>query len=106
MIEEIKDFFLFEKQFGIRVLLYDLFTIHRAFRQDIYLRNILNFAKEKNLRFTFFFSAKNIDKRIELIDEILSGGHEIASHGFNHMLLGKLSYEKLKNEFELAQKKI
>jgi len=105
MLEEIKDFFLFEKQFGIRVLLYDLFTIHMAFRQDTYLRDILNFAKEKNLKFTFFFSAKNIDKRIVLINEILSEGHEIASHGFNHILLGKLSYKKLKTEFELAQKK-
>lgn len=103
MLKEFTDFIQFESQYGIRVLLTDLISVNKIILQDYYLNNILRFAQKRHLKFTFFVSAKNLHKRIKLIKLLKIEGHEIASHGYNHVLLNKLSLKELEWEFKQAQ---
>ena len=102
MINEFIDFLRFESGFGTKVLLKDLFNINKLYRQEHYIRRLIDFSAEGGFKFTFFFSAKNMSKRKKIVDIILDGGHEIASHGYNHILLGERDYDEIINEFDLA----
>jgi len=103
MLKELRDFIYFESSFGLRVLLNDLIAVNKVFFQKKYLQNILDFAKKRNLKFTFFVSAKNLDKRKQLISRLLKEDHEIASHSYNHLLLNQLPLKGIEKEFKLAK---
>lgn len=102
MLKELRDFIIFESFYGLKVLLNDLVRVNKVFFQDYYLNNILKFARKRNLKFTFFISAKNLHKRKGLVNRIIREGHEIASHGYHHLLLNKLSSKDLEKEFRMA----
>jgi hypothetical protein len=102
MLQEMRDFARFESRYGFRVLLNDLISVNKALLQEHYLDKILREANERHLKFTFFMSAKNLHRRKNLVLRMLKDGHEIASHGYHHLLLNALSYEALEHEFEIS----
>jgi peptidoglycan/xylan/chitin deacetylase (PgdA/CDA1 family) len=54
------------------------------------LPRILELLEEKGVRATFFVTASLLSKYSWLPDAILSGGHELASHGLDHSRLDKV----------------
>jgi len=102
MIDEFIDFIKFEKHFGYRVLLKDLFLINKLYFKRYFVKKILDFTEENKLKFTFFISAKNLNKKEWLVKQLLEQGHEIASHGYNHVLLGEKSYSYIYDDFKKA----
>ena len=101
-IYEFIDFIRNSKKYGIKVIIRDIIVINKLYLQSYYIKNILKFAKENNLKFTFFITAKNIKKRINLIKQIANDGHEIGSHGYNHILLGNKKYDLIYKELKSA----
>lgn len=57
---------------------------------------LLKVLKKHNAKATFFILGKVAEKYPELIRQIAGDGHEIASHGYSHKILGDLK----PNEFE------
>src|SRR3989339_2122985 len=64
-------------------------------------RRLLNLFKIYNCRATFFVLGEIAEKYPQLIKDIHSQGHEIASHGYQHELV----YQRTKNEFYADVKK-
>lgn len=52
---------------------------------------ILNILHEHNAKASFFLSGKNIAGRENIVREIKAAGHEICSHGYNHLNYWKVS---------------
>lgn len=55
------------------------------------LNRILNLLDKKDIKATFFFTAKIGEKYPELIKKIVNKGHELGCHGFDHERLDKIS---------------
>lgn len=66
-------------EFGVPVPEEDLFTIPRTGTQRI--SELVNAA---NVKATFFVTGAFAEKYPELIRDMVSHGHEVASHGFSH----------------------
>lgn len=63
---------------------------------------ILDFLSEKNLKATFFFLGWVAEQCPNLVKDALSGGHEIATHGYSHTRINKLSRTQFKEELKLS----
>ncbi len=57
---------------------------------------VLKILDELNLNALFFLVGENVAKYPTLVEEVLSGGHEIGNHTFNHKVLTKLSPDEIK----------
>lgn len=102
---EYGDFLIYESKFGLKVVLRDMLDLIKLIHQGKYLETLLEISQKHEVKFTFFFSAKNLDGKINLVDQVIEEGHEIASHGYNHLLLDRLDEEQLMKEFSLARDK-
>lgn len=102
MIKEFTDFINNSKKYGLKVLIRDLININHLYLQKYYIKKILNFAKENNLKFTFFLTAKNIKKKKKFLEQAIKDGHEIGSHSYNHIMLSKLSKDEIFKELKRA----
>lgn len=101
-MEEFTDFIRNSKKYGFRVLIRGLISINHLYLQKYYINKILEFAKENHLKFTFFLTAKNINKKKKFLEQAIKGGHEIGSHGYNHIILTKLNKEEVLKEIKKA----
>ena len=63
-------------------------------------RKILNLFEENNVNATFFTLGYIAEKYPELIEEIQSKGHEIASHGYHHLDLRKITKSDFENDLK------
>ena len=61
---------------------------------------ILELLTKYNVTATFFTLGYIADKYPELIEKIVSLGHEIASHGYSHLDLRKINKDILENEIK------
>ena len=61
---------------------------------------ILTSFEKYNVKATFFTLGYIAEKYPELIEEIQSKGHEIASHGYSHLDLRKINKEILEDEIK------
>ncbi|MFH1849299.1 MAG: polysaccharide deacetylase family protein [archaeon] len=102
MLREIRDFIRFEASHGARVLFADLISVNLSWGQDDAISAILDCARRNRMRFTFFVSAKTVAKRISVVRQMMKGGHEIASHGYSHVLYERLEPAAIRSEFEIA----
>jgi len=59
---------------------------------------ILNFLQRKKLKATFFFLGWIAEQYPELVKNVAAEGHEIASHGYSHTMITKLTPEAFRNE--------
>lgn len=62
-------------------------------RLGIGIRNILELFQKNNVRATFFVLGSIAEKHPEIVKEIYSSGHEIASHGYTHEFVYKRTIE-------------
>jgi polysaccharide deacetylase family protein (PEP-CTERM system associated) len=69
-------------------------------------RKLLQIFMHYDLSVTFFVLAEIAENFPMLIDEIINGGHEIASHGTNHQSLKDLSKSELREELRTARSSI
>jgi len=102
MLNEFIDFLKHSKKYGVKIMIRDLININRLYLQSNYIKTILNFARENKLKFTFFITAKNLKKRRKLIEQIIKDGHEIGSHGYNHILLENKDHDLIYKELKFA----
>jgi polysaccharide deacetylase family protein (PEP-CTERM system associated) len=63
-------------------------------------RKILGLLKEYRIEATFFVLGWIAKQSPELIQEIEDGGHEIASHGYNHTLLTAMTPDEFRFDLE------
>ncbi|PKM82498.1 MAG: hypothetical protein CVU88_03240, partial [Firmicutes bacterium HGW-Firmicutes-13] len=64
---------------------------------DEYIHNLLDVMEENNVRSTFFFVGKWVEKTPELVLEIISRGHEAANHGYRDtVIMSELTLEEIK----------
>lgn len=64
---------------------------------------ILDILNEENVKATFFLSSPWAEDNQELVTQIVSGGHEIGSHGRRHVDFNTLSESILIKELELSR---
>lgn len=67
---------------------------------------VLDILKERNVKCTFFISGPAALKYPEISKRIAAEGHEVASHGHEHVDLDKLSKEQVKANIMNAHKNI
>jgi len=63
-------------------------------RVEASTRKILHLLDQHNTRATFFVLGYVADKLPQLVRDIDAAGHEIATHGYNHQLITKLTPEE------------
>lgn len=64
---------------------------------------ILEILKQEGIRATFFLSSPWSEKNIELVNAIISSGHEVGSHGYRHIDLNTLSESELIKELNTSK---
>ncbi len=67
---------------------------------------MLAVLREKKVRLTLFVLGSNVEKHPEILAQAVADGHEIASHGYSHRLLTKLSRAECEAEMDKAEKLI
>ena len=65
------------------------------------LNNVLSILNKHKVKATFFVTGKILEKYPKTIKKLYKDGHEIASHGYEHIMVNKMK----KEEFETAVKK-
>ncbi len=61
---------------------------------------ILKKLNDHSIKAVFFWVGNNVDKYSSLAKEVISEGHSIGNHTFNHTKINKLSNAELINEIE------
>lgn len=67
---------------------------------------ILSIFDQHNVRGTFFTLGWVAEKYPSLVRRIVEGGHEMASHGWDHMMVTKLSREEFTLDVKRAKQKL
>ncbi|MGY5879872.1 MAG: polysaccharide deacetylase family protein [Candidatus Thorarchaeota archaeon] len=91
------------KRWGMRApkQLYQMMRLHRTSFKTI-LRNMFEALEEAGGKFAFPTIAAIAKMRPELVREIVEQGHEVASHGFNHVRYPTLSSNAREEDFALS----
>lgn len=71
-----------------------------------YLAEMLQILKKCDVKCTFFVGGSWVAKYSELLGEIVSGGHEIGNHGYNHKKQSKLTYQQNVDEINSCNKMV
>ncbi|MBE3583811.1 MAG: polysaccharide deacetylase family sporulation protein PdaB [Limnochordaceae bacterium] len=64
---------------------------------------VLDILKQENVRATFFLSGPWARRHPELVSRIVADGHEIASHGDQHVNLSQYSHEQVAENIRKAE---
>ena len=64
------------------------------------LPKILAVLQEKNVKATFFTTGEVAEKFADAVEEIVRGGHELGSHGYDHKRFDKLGKMEAKENIE------
>lgn len=65
--------------------------------------DMLKVFEEKDVKITFFVTGRWAKNYPELYQSIVAAGHEIGSHGYEHVDYSTLSYEKNKEQIQQAE---
>jgi polysaccharide deacetylase family protein (PEP-CTERM system associated) len=68
------------------------------------VERMLELTRERGVRATWFVLGWVAERVPALVRRIASEGHEIASHGFEHELIGKLTPEQFRADIERSKK--
>lgn len=92
-----------QKKWGLRApkQLYRMMRLHRLPFKTI-LRNMFEALDEVDGKFAFPTIAAVAKMRPELVREIVKEGHEVASHGYNHVRYPSLSAKGREDDFALS----
>jgi len=72
-------------------------------RVDVGMSAILSALERHGARATFFFLGWIAERHPDLVRRCLDGGHEIASHGYEHLFLQDLGPENLARDLERTE---
>jgi peptidoglycan/xylan/chitin deacetylase (PgdA/CDA1 family) len=67
---------------------------------------VLDILKEHNIKATFFCIGKNIQNHPDIFKRIITEGHTIGNHTFNHKNGWKTDFKTYINDIDLCQKEI
>lgn len=67
---------------------------------------ILDVLRENNVKATFFIVGENVNGNEEIIERIISDGHEIGNHTFGHKYLFKVDRSVMELEIDLCDDEI
>ena len=73
-------------------------------RIDHSLERLLELFQSKNVRVTFFWLGWAAERHQTLVRKCHEAGHEIASHGFGHVLAYQVGKEKFRDDITRAKK--
>lgn len=92
-----------QRRWGTRVpkQIYKMWKLHRAAFGDI-LHNIFEALEPTHAKFAFPTVAAVAKMRPELIKRIVEEGHEVASHGYNHVRYPTLSAAEREKDLALS----
>lgn len=62
------------------------------------IRATLDTLRATETKATFFVNARYFDSEIDVLKEIASDGHELASHGFSHRNISRLTLEEFEHD--------
>lgn len=65
---------------------------------------ILDVLREKEVRATFFVLGRSAEAYPALVERTAQEGHEIATHGYSHRNMARLSAEECRQEWERTEK--
>ena len=65
---------------------------------------ILAVLREKKVKATLFLLAVNVEQHPELVQQAVQDGHEIGTHAYSHMLLGRQPKQLVEEELDKAEK--
>lgn len=99
---EFLDFIRFEKRYGFSVLLHDLVAINKLYFRKHHITKLLDYLDDMNVKITFFILARNLGKNKWLINRLIDSDHEIASHGFKHLLYSRMSLKQQMDDLLMA----
>jgi len=63
-------------------------------------KSVLSLLREKNVKATFFVLGNVAEAFPELVASIDAEGHEVASHGYSHTRLGRMTPDAFRAELE------
>lgn len=72
-------------------------------RLSIGMERILDCLERRGARATFFWLGWVAERAPELVRRCLEGGHEVASHGYEHLFLDDLGPEQLDRDLERTE---
>jgi len=72
-------------------------------RIDVGMDAIFGCLERTGAKATFFFLGWMAERRPDLVVRCLEGGHEVASHGYEHVFLGDLGPEGLERDLERTE---
>ncbi len=72
-------------------------------RVDIGMRAILGALEKRGARATFFFLGWIAEQHPDLVKRVLDGGHEVASHGYEHLFLQDLGPDRFARDLERTE---
>ena len=72
-------------------------------RLDVGMERILRALDEHGAHATFFFLGWIAERHPEWVQRCIAAGHEVASHGYEHLFLGKLGPEGLDQDLERTE---
>lgn len=72
-------------------------------RLHVGMERILDALARHDARATFFFLGWIAERHPEWVERCLEGGHEVASHGYEHKFLGNLGREALVSDLERTE---
>lgn len=72
-------------------------------RLDVGMECILDLLADHDAHATFFFLGWVAERRPDMVERCLEGGHEVASHGYDHRFLGKIGPDGLDEDLERTE---
>ena len=73
-------------------------------RLDVGMERILQALQQSSARATFFFLGWIAERHPGWVERCVAAGHEVASHGYEHLFLGKLGPEGLDADLERTER--
>lgn len=73
-------------------------------RAELILPKILNLLKENNSKATFFILGWLAERKPKMIENIIEDGHEIASHGYAHEMIHRLSPKEFEEDIQKSKR--
>ncbi|MEK6906442.1 MAG: polysaccharide deacetylase family protein [Nanoarchaeota archaeon] len=98
MKNNVKNILCFDVEFW-----YDSEFIKKRYKRDMLkkgLRTVIEILDKTNAKATFFVTGKVIEKYPYEIKKICQKGHEIASHGYTHKMINKMSKKDFEKEIK------